>query len=118
MKIMKRIQRKRTKGWKMPERTRYVGRGTRYGNPHKVLAREDHWIVELDNGSVIGNFLTKDKAAEYVVKVFEITLRAMDQEFVKMLLDELSDYDALCCWCSIDDPCHADVLIKLIEEIQ
>jgi Domain of unknown function (DUF4326) len=29
----KRIQRKRTKGWKMPPNTVYVGRPTRLGNP-------------------------------------------------------------------------------------
>ena len=29
----KRIQRKRTKGWRMPEGTIYVGRGSAWGNP-------------------------------------------------------------------------------------
>jgi len=28
-----RIQRKRTKGWRMPPNTVYVGRGTKWGNP-------------------------------------------------------------------------------------
>jgi hypothetical protein len=32
----KRIQRKRTKGWKMPEGTVYVGRPTKWGNSFKV----------------------------------------------------------------------------------
>lgn len=32
-----RIQRKRTKGWRMPENTVYVGRGTDWGNPFKVM---------------------------------------------------------------------------------
>lgn len=32
----KRIQRKRTKGWKMPENTVYVGRGSKWGNPYYV----------------------------------------------------------------------------------
>lgn len=32
----KRIQRKRTKGWKMPEGTVYVGRPTQWGNPFAV----------------------------------------------------------------------------------
>ena len=31
----KRIQRKRIKGWRMPENTVYVGRGSKWGNPHK-----------------------------------------------------------------------------------
>ena len=31
-----RIQRKRTKGWKMPPNTVYVGRPTEWGNPFKI----------------------------------------------------------------------------------
>ena len=32
----KRIQRKRTKGWRMPDNTVYVGRGSKWGNPFTV----------------------------------------------------------------------------------
>ena len=32
----KRIQRKRTPGWKMPPNTVYVGRPTKWGNPYEV----------------------------------------------------------------------------------
>ncbi|MGE3840071.1 MAG: DUF4326 domain-containing protein [Vicinamibacterales bacterium] len=35
-----RIQRKRSKGWKMPENTVYVGRPTKWGNPWSV---EGYW---------------------------------------------------------------------------
>lgn len=31
-----RIQRKRTKGWKMPENTVYVGRPSKWGNPFTI----------------------------------------------------------------------------------
>lgn len=31
-----RIQRKRTKGWKMPEGTVYVGRPSKWGNPYSI----------------------------------------------------------------------------------
>lgn len=37
-----RIQRKRTKGWRMPEGAVYVGRPTKWGNPFTVAG---HWIV-------------------------------------------------------------------------
>jgi hypothetical protein len=33
-----RIQRKRTRGWRMPANTVYVGRPTRWGNPGKTWA--------------------------------------------------------------------------------
>jgi hypothetical protein len=32
----KRIQRKRTRGWRMPENAVYVGRGSKWGNPFRV----------------------------------------------------------------------------------
>jgi hypothetical protein len=35
----KRIQRKRTKGWKIPEGAVYVGRPTIYGNPFHLTLR-------------------------------------------------------------------------------
>ena len=31
-----RVQRKRTKGWRMPANTVYVGRPTKWGNPYVV----------------------------------------------------------------------------------
>ena len=34
--MAKRIQLKRTKGWKMPEGAIYVGRGSKWGNPFKL----------------------------------------------------------------------------------
>jgi len=39
----KRIQRKRTRGWKMPKNTVYVGRPTKWGNPFKLTP--DGWIM-------------------------------------------------------------------------
>ncbi len=38
----RRIQRKRTKGWRMPEGAVYVGRPTVWGNP---FALDDRWLV-------------------------------------------------------------------------
>jgi hypothetical protein len=37
-----RIQRKRTKGWKMPAGAVYVGRPTKFGNPFSVCALQTH----------------------------------------------------------------------------
>ena len=40
--LTQRIQRKRTKGWRMPEGAVYVGRPTRWGNPFPISGS---WIV-------------------------------------------------------------------------
>jgi hypothetical protein len=90
---MKRIQRKRTKGWKMPENTVYVGRPTKYGNPYRIgdmgLTRET--VVEMYEGYLNRVLVNNPK-----------------------FLDELQGKD-LACWCPLDKPCHADVILKFLE---
>lgn len=89
-----RIQRKRVKGWKMPEGAIYVGRPTRWGNPYEV---------------------TKAISASVCVRLF----REMWEEFIAnetealpRLRRNLGGRD-LVCWCPLHQPCHADVLLEL-----
>ena len=101
--IPKRIQRKRTKGWKMPSNTVYVGRPSKFGNPFYKH----------------GDGYPMDKAL--AVKAFREQLEAdggffaLGHRIPTMLTDikrELKDKN-LCCWCPLDKPCHADVLLEL-----
>lgn len=88
----KRIQRKRTKGWKMPENAVSVTRPGRYGNPfHIQMPMVDS--VE----SVLGRF------TEYAVT-------RMNNE--PTWLEPLRGKD-LACWCKEGSPCHADILLGL-----
>ena len=93
---IKRIQRKRTRGWRMPPSTVYVGRPTKYGNPFKVK-RNDGLIFR-----------------EAAIRMYERHLR---NELIKdpHFLDELKGKD-LACWCPLDKPCHADVILKILGE--
>ena len=94
----KRIQRRRTKGWRTPEGAVYVGRPSKWGNPHRLGDYDaDH----------------RDEAAEPVVERFRhdlivgtlgVTLWDVRQE--------LAGKD-LICWCPPDQACHADVLLEL-----
>ena len=86
---VKRIQRKRTKGWKMPGNAVYVGRPTKWGNPYTV--REHGTRSE-------------------VVQLYRRYI--MCKPGLLSDLDELVGKD-LACWCPLDQPCHADVLIEL-----
>ena len=61
MRLPIRIQRRRTRGWKMPAHTKYVGRGSLYGNPFRVAQSP----FELKYG---GTF-TVESPAEAVEKV-------------------------------------------------
>lgn len=51
MTVAERIQRKRTKGWRMPEGAVYVGRPTVFGNPFKAYKCDccGYWDVKDDN---------------------------------------------------------------------
>lgn len=90
----KRIQRKRTKGWRMPENAVYVGRPTRWGNP---------FAMELFNGDA-------DKAMsayrDYVEKFPQIAEAAKR---------DLRGKD-LACWCKEGARCHADILLELANQ--
>ena len=89
----KRIQRKRTKGWRMPEGAVYVGRPTKWGNP---------WIVRSDTGEQLRR-LTVDQYQTYL---------ELQIEHGELDLAELRGKD-LACWCRLDQPCHADILLEL-----
>jgi len=78
-----RIQRRRTKGWRMPPNTVHVGRPSYWGNPYQV-----------------GTCLIAD--AQAAVDVFKANLPR----------GKLRGKN-LCCWCSLDSPCHADILLEL-----
>lgn len=86
----KRIQRKRTKGWKMPPNTVYVGRPTRWGNVFQV---------------------GKDGTAEECVARYRRLYR-FGMLADKDLMRGLRGYN-LACWCPLDQPCHADVLLDI-----
>ena len=84
----------RTKGWRMPRSAVYVGRPSPWGNPWRVTAVDDpSQAVE--------------KYRRYAVE------HAADGTG---WLDPLRDATALVCWCSLDQPCHADVLIELLAD--
>lgn len=90
-----RIQRRRTKGWRMPESAIYVGRGSKWGNP---------WRVE-DGMSVKGAVWRYRDAAEGRLPFAKVP--GVDE-----IRSELAGRD-LACWCSLDKACHADVLLEL-----
>jgi hypothetical protein len=114
-----RIQLSRRKGWKMPPNTVKVDRSSLFGNPFAV---SKGWITggELTMkteryfvGDTFQHFATKHEAMQKAVEYFVAHMnspRAWKQrELVKIGLRGKN----LACWCPLDQPCHADVLLEL-----
>ena len=93
-----RIQRKRTKGWRMPPNTVSVGRPSPWGNPYTVAG----YYVSGYSG-------TSTQARQVCVDRFEEEISDYYRERVKVHLAGKN----LACWCPLNQPCHADVLLKI-----
>lgn len=93
----RRIQRRRTKGWRMPEGAVYVGRPTRWGNPIRV---------GFHSGPPI-HHITRRQAVEMYRAWLDNSIMPKQQ-----VADELRGRD-LVCWCPLHEPCHADVLLEV-----
>lgn len=115
--MARRIQRKRTTGWRMPEGAVYVGRPSKWGNPFVAHSdRSDRYpngypmspevVVQLfrknaeEDGAWFPQPLPWPKG--------KIPARMTTIEDVRR---ELHGKD-LACWCPLDQPCHADVLLE------
>lgn len=110
----KRIQRKRTAGWRKPEGTVIVDRTSRFGNPFTAAACIEYGFAD-----------TPAEARQRCVEAFEdVMAHGRDSEWwfegaadarARILADLplLSGRD-LACACPEDGlPCHADVLLRL-----
>ncbi len=135
----KRIQRKRTRGWRMPKGARYVGRGTVWGNP---VVCTPHGCTKKPCGCCEAFRCCVDVYREWITSgiesrpsrtgSFAIAIEAMAgyptrNEAVRRL-GELRGKD-LACWCRLCEkhkdgkplgvecpdcaPCHADILLEI-----
>ncbi|MBA3907927.1 MAG: DUF4326 domain-containing protein [Pseudonocardiales bacterium] len=105
MSAPRRVQRQRTKGWRMPEGAVYVGRPTAYGNP---------W-TDADFRYLIPDALGRRLAMVDKYET-ELCLRGGTGEYDWVTLDEIRERLTgrdLACWCALDLPCHADVLLRV-----
>lgn len=132
-----RVHRKRTKGYKLPKGVICVGRGSKWGNPFKLVGDMiyvdaghrrrvlDKWVCygnqnpEYDGGGF---------GVEDVVKLFrDMVLDPSSHEVEPEIRDrfqwmhdhisELKD-KRLACWCNLSASCHADELIELSKIIK
>lgn len=131
-----RIQRKRIKGWRKPEGAVYVGRPTRWGNPFRAYKCSccGYWDVRDDNDATYlvnhamtrlpevranpNTWTTRDEAIRKAVALYYDDATywlggwQVTRPDLAAALPTLRGRD-LACWCPLDQPCHADVLLEL-----
>jgi hypothetical protein len=86
----RRVQLRRTAGWRKPHDAVVVSRPTRWGNPHPVDV--------LGRDEAIRRYRLDLHAGRLPVTVADVR-------------EHLAGRD-LACWCPLDLPCHADVLLE------
>ena len=105
----KRIQRKRVKNWKTPD-GRYVGRPTRFANPYRLASYD----IRHADDTPLSRADHDKEAREMAVRDFRTWLEvtARGQALAEAARRELRGQN-LICWCPLDQPCHADVLLAI-----
>lgn len=97
----------------MPKTTIYVGRPTVWGNPFRVIADGSTYYVQDVEGNYWGrNYQTKPEAARKAVECYTGYIDAMIG-LKRVDIESLRGHD-LACFCSENQPCHADYLLQLL----
>lgn len=108
-----RIQRKRTRGWRMPQNAVYVGRPGKWGNPFSWVDYPTH--AQDGNGATYPVPIQERRAL--AVSCFQAELYGqrdvlLSYPTVEDIRRELAGFD-LVCWCPLEQHCHADVLLAV-----
>lgn len=109
------VQRKRTKGFKLPPNTICVDRTSKWGNPFKLDKAGRILYRTIDNTweywNIVGVFTTQE-----IVDLYEGWMNGHLNIFTRLpkppSIEELRDKN-LACFCSLGTPCHRTPLMKL-----
>lgn len=106
----RRIQLRRSKGWRKPEGAVVVARPSKWGNPFKVGGTYGNHPSQSDHP------MTRDEVVALYRRWIDRGIAGYD--FEARVRSELGGRD-LACWCPLEDehgnrvPCHADVLLEI-----
>jgi hypothetical protein len=104
---VKRIQRQRTKGWRMPEGAVYVGRPSVWGNPFDAALLGNQGAVNAYLVHLSSYFGWESRMLRRAFRPLPVESTAL-REWIAPLRGK-----DLACWCPLDQPCHADILLEL-----
>lgn len=106
----RRVQLSRRKGWRMPENTVRVARPGLFGNPFVVNPR---FTPGSRSGAEYISVPTVEDAVECYRLMLEQPAEPGERAYeIRQRLPELRGKN-LACFCRLDAPCHADVLLRL-----
>ena len=107
-----RVQLSRKKGWRMPENTVKVDRATKWGNPFVVHGdgmAYDPWLAVRMFRQTLNKGISWCPIPPSKWPKGKIPIHFTEVGDVKRELRGKN----LACWCALDQPCHADVLLEL-----
>jgi hypothetical protein len=93
-----RVQLKRSAGWKMPANTLKVDRTTRWGNPFTIAECGSVAVAVAQHGRWMRGEIAAPGGVEPPTR-----------EVLRAALGGRN----LACWCALNGPCHADLLLTL-----
>lgn len=96
-----RIQRKRTRGYRQPPNTLYMGRKN----------------VKHPSRDFSNPFTVAEYGREEAVRLYRAMLDQQqhnDPSAFREVLKELRKYDYLSCWCGLDEICHVDIWLEFL----
>lgn len=121
-----RIQRSRAAGSKQPANTHYCGRPGKWGNlfvVHQITHTPDYFRVSVNTPNDLirdiciyiltasgpAGFFDKGEAKKHAVNLFGKLIDEIPNAYP---VQELAAYDHLSCWCSLDETCHVDEILR------
>lgn len=124
-----RVRLSRVKGFKLPANTVSVARPTKWGNPFNFRDAAHCWTALSYNEK--GNLAGRHAASVKAFREWMKTRAGFRLEGIGLYADDIAiavspnveariPHDPielrgknLACWCKLDQPCHADVLLEL-----
>lgn len=107
----RRIQLSRKKGWRMPENTVKVDRSTKWGNP--FVKHGDGYAMDAQMAVALFTQMLREHGTWSPIPLpwpkGKIPREWTTSDDVRQELRGKN----LACWCALDQPCHADVLLEV-----
>lgn len=120
----KRIQMRRDRPWRKenPDAVR-VDRATIWGNPFRMEPRPQSTLIDvladapgLERGCAEGPRDAQAVACHLFEKLLRASLAGPLAVATRAAMDRQLRGKDLACWCSLDMPCHADILLRIANE--